>query len=115
MTCQRGVTALSVQTGAGLKGWVITYKVREQRAADVASHPRIELFPVESRGTGSALSLSSVQLLSSPMQSPVLFHAFGCSGGLWTKIVKWEQLGIWGVGEIEVKGSKVPVRRKKLT
>jgi hypothetical protein len=49
------------------------------------------------------------------MQSPVLFHAFGCSGGLWTKIFKWEQLGIWGVGEIEVKGSKVPVRRKKLT
>lgn len=57
MTCQRGVTALSVQTGAGLKGWVIPYKGREQRAVDIASHPPIELLPVESRGARSAESL----------------------------------------------------------
>lgn len=45
MTYQRGVTALSVQTGAGLKGWVVTYKVREQRAVDVGSHYTVELVP----------------------------------------------------------------------
>lgn len=112
MTHQRGVTALSVQTGAGLKGWVITYKVREQRPEDVGYS--VELVPC---GVQRALCSETLASSCSAARGNLLSYSIGfcCSEErLWTKTAKGEQLGIRGVGEREVKGSRVAAKRKKL-
>lgn len=62
-----------VQTRAGLKGWVITYKVREQTVWMLVAIPLGELVPCGVQ-RDRLCSKTLAWMLGTPRQSPVLPH-----------------------------------------